>query len=142
MSTTQWFRVASHTDKSFLPQRVGCPPGQPFSLLIHRLAASSVVYRHPARPLCRGLSGQTLRKGCASGRCLSAIRADRSASRLPLQFGLFGSFTLLREGETRLSLSGRLERISQPELDLWPRHCTCNNGRAQRVSCRPYPFPS
>ena len=39
-----------------------------------------------------------------------------------------------------MPLSGRLERFSQPELDLWPRHCTCNNGRAQSVSCRSYPF--
>nr|DAU97204.1 MAG TPA: hypothetical protein [Caudoviricetes sp.] len=37
---------------------------------------------------------------CAAGRCLSAIRAYRSASRLPLLFGLYVSFSLLREGET------------------------------------------
>lgn len=92
MSTTQWFRVASHTDKSFLPQRVGCPPGQPFPLLIHRHSASSVVYRLSGTALSRGLSGQALRKCTAPGRCLTAIRADRSVSRLPLLFGCLGHF--------------------------------------------------
>lgn len=92
MSTTQWYRVASLTDKSFLPQRVGCPPGQPFPMLIHRHAASSFVYRLSGTALSRGLSGHALRKGAAPGRCLSAIRADRSVSRLPLLFGCLGHF--------------------------------------------------
>ena len=34
-SITQWFRAASQVTKN-PPQRVGCPPGQPFSLLIYR----------------------------------------------------------------------------------------------------------
>lgn len=37
-------------------------------------------------------------------------------------------------------ISQNKERFSQPELDFCHRYCTCYNCRAQRVSCRSYPF--
>ena len=100
-SITRWFRAASQVGKIILPQRAGCPPGQPFPF-VHPspLYPLSFVYRLSATALSRGLGGQTLRNRCASGRYLSAIRADRSASRLPLFFGLFERLPLLRESET------------------------------------------
>ena len=65
-SITRWFRAASHTDKSFLPQRAGCPPGQPFSLLI--IASGFLRCLTALRLRLYAVeSGQTLRKIECSG---------------------------------------------------------------------------
>lgn len=50
----------------------------------------SFVYRLSATALSRRLGGQARRNRCAPGRCLTAIRADRSASRLPLLLDCLG----------------------------------------------------
>ena len=44
-SITRWFRAVSQVGKIHLPQRAGCPPGQPFALFICRLRLHSFVHR-------------------------------------------------------------------------------------------------
>ena len=45
-SITRWSRAASQVGKIILPQRAGCPPGQPFALFICRHCLLSFVHRH------------------------------------------------------------------------------------------------
>lgn len=44
-SITQWFRAALQVGKIHLPQRAGCPPGQPLPLFICRRCLHSFVHR-------------------------------------------------------------------------------------------------
>lgn len=54
MPTTQWYRAASQVGKNLPPSKGGCPPGQPFLLLIYRYCLRShSSIGTPAPPLCR-----------------------------------------------------------------------------------------
>ena len=54
MPTTQWFRAASQVGKNLPPSKGGCPPGQPFPLLICRHSLRFHLSTGPPLPLYAG----------------------------------------------------------------------------------------
>ena len=96
-SITRWFRAASQVGKLFLPQRAGCPPGQPFPFAHQSpLSPLSFVYRLSASALSRGLGGQAytivvLRAGaCRPSELTAPHQGCRSCSVCLSDYHCFG----------------------------------------------------
>ena len=83
MSTTQWFRAATQLGKTYPPSKGRLSAGAAFSHALFNHSSIPNCLSAPGTAFKPRVAGQTLRKRCAPGRCLSAIRADRSLPHKP-----------------------------------------------------------
>ena len=76
MPTTQWYRAASQVGKNLPPSKGGCPPGQPFPLLICRHSLHYHLSTGSPLPLYAGLERHRPRGSGQSGVPLTLHRSS------------------------------------------------------------------